>query len=276
MQVSVVIPVYKMLNKFVKNLQHNMPFLRDCEIIIVNDNPLSHLPEDLPSLDLTARSITWINNKDNLGFSRSVNVGVRKASEEYILLLNSDVKLIDDSWAMALPAFAENPELFGVGFAQKEKDGRMVGRNELYFKDGLFHHKGLPSELEIARPVSGGNWKLELQSTAFAEGGSSLIRKSMWDKLGGFDEAYSPFYWEDVDLSYRAKLRGWHIRFASSIIVVHHHETDIGAEYSRSQINATAFRNQLYFTNKFAQGMQRVEYLFFRYIRLPLQKMKGG
>ncbi len=270
MQVSVVIPVYKMLNEFAKYLRHNISYLRDCEIIIVNDDPKSHLPEDLSIGDITDRSFIWLNNDQNQGFSRSVNAGAKRASGEFLLLLNSDVMLLDDSWTHALPAFADDPDLFGVGFAQKEKDGRIVGRNDLYFKDGLFHHKGLPSNSKFE------NLNSNHLSTAFIEGGSALIRKSMWDTLNGFDEAYSPFYWEDVDLSYRAKLKGWRVRYASDIVVEHHHESTTGAEYTRSQINATAFRNQIYFTSKFARGLQRVEHLLYRYIRLPLQKMKRG
>ena len=269
MRVSVVIPVYKKLDMFREYLRCNIPHLGDCEMIIVNDNPTSHLPKDLSDPDLAVQDMIWINNQENLGFSRSINVGTKRASGDLIFLLNSDVKLLDDSWINALSAFTLDPNLFGIGFAQRERDGQIVGRNNLYFKDGLFHHKGLPPIDEFENANS------SLLTTAFAEGGSSLFRRSMWEALGGFDEAYSPFYWEDVDLSYRASHRGWKVRFAPHIIVEHHHETNIGAEYSRVQINATGFRNQLYFTDKFARGIQRVEYLFYRYIRLPLQKMKN-
>jgi GT2 family glycosyltransferase len=265
--VSVIIPVYKKLNEFTQYLQHNVQYLHDCELIIVNDDPSVHLPEALPKGIQLHLKVTWMNNSENLGFSRSVNIAASKGKGEYLLLLNSDVKLLDDSWRRVIPEFAHDGNLFAVGFAQKEKDGGIVGRNELYFKDGLFHHRGLSSNSKSEILNS------NLLPTGWAEGGSALLRKSLWDELRGFDEAYSPFYWEDVDLSYRAKLRGWNVYFSPDIIVEHHHESSTVAQFGKPKIMEIAFRNQLYFTSKFARGLRRMEYLLFRYIRLPVQKM---
>lgn len=266
--VSIIIPVYKKLNEFSQYLQHNIQFFGECEIIIVNDDPKAHLPKDIPAIDFNNRKVVWINHQENQGFARSVNDGATQATGEYLFLLNTDVKLLDSSWRNILPEFLENSNLFAISLAQKEKDGRTVGRNELYFENGLFHHRGLPPNSKFE------NLNSNLLSTGWAEGGSTIIRKSMWDKLNAFDESYSPFYWEDVDLSYRAKLRGWQVFFAPGIVVEHHHESTIGTEYTKSQVHEIAFRNQLYFTNKFAQGFQRIEYYIFRYILLPLQKIK--
>ncbi len=268
--ISVIIPVYKKLNEFSQYLQHNIQFFEDCEIIIVNDDPQAHLPKDIPTIDFADLKVIWINHQENQGFGRSVNDGITKATGECLLLLNTDVKLLDDSWRTVLPEFLKNSNLFAVGLAQKEKDGHIVGRNEIYFQKGLYHHRGLPSNSKFEILNS------HLLSTGWAEGGSALIRKSMWDKLNGFDEAYSPFYWEDVDLSYRAKQRGWQVYFAPGIVVEHHHESTIGTEYEKSKITEIAFRNQLHFTSKFARGFQRTEYYIFKHILLPLQKLRKG
>jgi GT2 family glycosyltransferase len=268
--VSIIIPVYKKLNEFVQYLQHNIQFFEDCEIIIVNDDPQVHLPKDILTIDFNNPKIIWINHLENQGFGRSVNNGATKATGEYLFLLNTDVKLLDNSWRSVLPEFLNNSNLFAVSLAQKEKDGHIVGRNELYFKDGLFQHRALSLNSALSTQHSA------LLPTAWAEGGSTIIRKSMWDQLDGFDESYSPFYWEDVDLSYRAKLRGWQVYFAPSVVVEHHHESTIGTEYAKSKITEIAFRNQLYFTDKFAKGLQRIEYYIFKHVLLPLQKMKRG
>lgn len=268
--VSVIIPVYKKLNEFLIFFQHNIQFLRDCEIIIVNDDPQTYLPQDLPLNATEHTNIVWLNHQENQGFGKSVNDAARKATGEYLMLLNTDVKLLDDTWRSALRALENDTSLFAVSFAQKEKDGRIVGRNELYFKSGLFHHRALPFD------SAPDNQNGELLPTAWAEGGSTILRKSMWDTLGGFDENYSPFYWEDVDLSYRAKLKGWQVLFSPQIMVEHHHESTIGTQYPKSKITEIAFRNQLYFTSKFAQGYQRIQYSIFKHILLPLQKTKGN
>jgi GT2 family glycosyltransferase len=263
--ISIIIPVYKKLNEFSQYLQHNIQFFGECEVIIVNDDPKAHLPKDIPAIDFNNRKVVWINHQENQGFARSINDGATKATGEYLFLLNTDVKLLDNTWRSVLPEFTNNSNLFAIGFAQKEKDGHIVGRNELYFKDGLFHHRTLPFDSALSTQHSA------LLPTAWAEGGSTIIRKSMWDKLNAFDESYSPFYWEDVDLSYRAKLRGWQVFFAPGIEVEHHHESTIGTQYTKSQVHEIAFRNQLYFTSKFAKGFQRIEYLIFKHILLPLR-----
>ncbi len=268
--VSIIIPVYKKLNEFSQYLQHNTQYFGECEVIIVNDDPNAHLPKDIPAIDFSNRKVVWINHQENQGFARSVNDGATQATGEYLFLLNTDVKLLDSSWRNILPEFLKNSNLFAISLAQKEKDGRIVGRNELYFKSGLFQHRSSSSDSGL------GTRDLALLPTSWAEGGSALIRKSMWEQLHGFDEAYSPFYWEDVDLSYRAKQRGWQVFFAPGVVVEHHHETTIGTEYTKSQVHEIAFRNQLYFTNKFARGFQRIEYLIFKHILLPLRKIKRG
>ncbi|MBP6994152.1 glycosyltransferase family 2 protein, partial [Candidatus Woesebacteria bacterium] len=225
--VSIVIPVYRNLSDFALYLEHNRQFFGASEVIIVNDDPQSHLPQDMPSDKLSDSRLKWINHTENQGFSISVNEGVQRSNGEFLLLLNTDVKLRDASWQSALEAFAGNSQLFAVSFAQKERNGAVVGRNEVYFKDGLFHHRALAFE---PTKVAQGN---ELLPTAWAEGGSALFRRSMWDRLGGFDVAYSPFYWEDVDLSYRAKLSGWQVLFAPNVVVEHHHESTIGKEFEK-------------------------------------------
>lgn len=266
--VSIVIPVYKNLSNFAVYLRHNIQFLGANEIIIVNDDPQSQLPHDVRGDDFSDCHITWLNHTENQGFSKSVNEGVQKSSGEFVLLLNTDVKLLDASWQNTVGEFARNPQLFALSFAQKERTGVLVGRNEVYFRNGLFHHRALP--IDSTANTQG----LRLMSTAWAEGGSALFRRSMWDKLGGFDTAYSPFYWEDVDLSYRAKLSGWQVHFAPDIIVEHHHESTIGKEFDKERVVEIATRNQEYFTAKFARGLQLASFLCYKHLVLPLRSLK--
>jgi GT2 family glycosyltransferase len=69
----------------------------------------------------------------------------------------------------------------------------------------------------------------------------------MIQDLIGYDEIYSPFYWEDIDLSYRAYKRGWKVIFDSEIVVEHHHESTIGKYFDKEKIKTIAYRNQFFF-----------------------------
>jgi GT2 family glycosyltransferase len=66
-------------------------------------------------------------------------------------------------------------------------------------------HSELVSESNSQEVNKLKNYHLTLWTLA----GNGFYRKSMWDKLGGLDEIYDPFYWEDIDLGYRALKRGW-------------------------------------------------------------------
>jgi len=236
--ISVIIPTYNHTVGFLVNLKHNHQYFKDCEIIVINDNPNNDLTKKLALYS----NICLIQNNRNLGFARSVNIGVQKSHEKYLLLLNDDVLLYDDKFYNELKLFEQNKELFAISFSQKDKEGKIVGKNKLWWQRGLFFHKA------DGNLVSG--------ETGWADGGSCLVDKTKFLQLNGFKEDFSPFYWEDIDLSYRAKLKRWKVLFDPKVLVEHHHETTIGKSYSKKQIEIIAFRNQLLFTWKNIRGLK--------------------
>lgn len=229
--ISVIIPAYKNTADLVGNLSHNLKYFKDCEVIVVNDDPEISIKKDLKSL-----SIRLIENQKNLGFGGAVNQGVEKAKGKYILLLNSDVLLKDSSFNKTIKHFEQQDNLFAVTFAQKEKDGSIVGKNKFIWDLGLIRHAKAD--------------EMDSGHTAWAEGGASLINKDQFLKLGGFDSLYSPFYWEDIDLSYRAWKAGYEILFDNDIVVRHHHESTIGKYFEKKEIKKISFRNQHIFLMK--------------------------
>ncbi|MFZ2206700.1 MAG: glycosyltransferase [Microgenomates group bacterium] len=226
--ISVVIPQYKGKEKLYKNLVINLPYLKECEVIVVNDYPEIPLTEEIKKL---FPSIVVIENKKNLGFAGAVSVGIEAAKYPYIFLLNNDVALKDNSYLSALTHFKEDENLFAVSFKQIEKNGGHVGRNKIYWSHGFFRHsKGDPG----THGVNG-----------WAEGGSMIFEKKKYDIIHGFDTLYSPFYWEDIDLSYRAWKAGYTIHFDTHVLVEHHHESTIATYFQKSRIDTIAYRNQL-------------------------------
>ena len=103
-----------------------------------------------------------------------------------------------------------------------------------YFEDGYVKH------------VTGGESK-ETHDTFWVNGGSGVFRKSMWIKLGGMDDKlFSPYYWEDNDLSYRAMKRGWITLWEPRAYVVHKHESTT-QKIPKDLRNKIQERNQLLF-----------------------------
>ncbi len=257
--ISIIIPHYKGKEKLYENLKHNIPFMKKCEIIIVNDYPEVPLKEDVGKL---FPEISVIENEKNLGFAGAVSVGIKHAKSPYIFLLNNDVLLHDDSFHKALDHFKKDKDLFAVSFRQTEKNGSFVGRNKIIWKNGFFQHSKADSK------QSGIN--------GWAEGGSMIFDKIKYDKIQGFDTLYSPFYWEDIDLSYRAWKAGYTIFFDSSVTVQHHHESTIATHFSSSLIKKIAYRNQfITIWKNISDGKMIFEHFAFLLKNLIIYPFKG-
>ncbi len=226
--ISIIIPTYNK-NILLQNLKRNIPYLKDYEIIVVNDNPETSMKQDIEVF----KNVHLIENNINFGFGMSINKGVAQAKNPYIMLLNDDVVLKDSSFTKALDWFKKDSKLFAVSFAQIEKNKNIVGKNILYWKKGFIHHEK--------------KHDMKTGLNAWAEGGTCIIDKAKFNMLGGFNSVYSPFYWEDVDLSYQAYRYGFHVLFDSEIQVIHYHESTIGHVFNKQYIRTIAFRNQLLF-----------------------------
>lgn len=253
MKLSVIIPVYKNKELLMTNLRHNYQYLKKYEIVIVDDASKVGIKEEVNN---KFPAIIVIEHPINTGFSKSVNDGVAKAKGKYIFLLNSDVKLRDNSFEKAIDQLEKDISLFAVSFAQIEKERSIMGKNSIYFSHGIFQHKKASD--------------LDPGLNAWAEGGASIVRTSYFRDLGGFDTLYAPFYWEDIDLSYRAYKRGWKVFFDPTIQVEHHHESTIGKYFVKKKISKIAFRNQyLFIWKNITDARLFFSHLFFLPFILP-------
>lgn len=252
MKISVVIPVYKNHELFLKNLEHNLKLLNQVEFIIVDDDPKSNLEKNIRKY-----GVIYLKNEKNYGFSKTVNMGVKKASGDLIILLNSDVKVLKLDLRKIKDYFQKDKTLFAISFLQFD-NGKTVGRNCLYWKKGFFYH----TKIE--------NFNEGINS--WAEGGACVIDKKKFLFLGGFlDNLYSPFYWEDIDLSYRAWKAEFKIIFSPKFKVEHLHESTIGKYFKKEFVRRIAYRNSFLFIwvnltslSKFVEHLIFLPFYFFK------------
>ncbi|MEK7065600.1 MAG: glycosyltransferase, partial [Patescibacteria group bacterium] len=134
-----------------------------------------------------------------------------------------------------VPHFDES-DVFAVGCMDKSMEGNRVvlrGRGVAQWRHGFFVHR---------------RGDVDATETAWVSGGSGAFRKSMWEQLGGMDPLFNPFYWEDIDLSYRAAQAGYRLVFEKGSAVRHYHEEGkIMRKYSKWRIRTVATRNQFQF-----------------------------
>jgi len=232
LSVSVVIPNWNGVYLMEKHLQKTIDATPGAEIIICDDvstdGSVAYIKKNFPDIIVVA-------NKKRQGFAGNVNSGVAKATGDIVILLNTDVEPEKGYLTPLLEHFAEN-SVFAVGCLEKSlENGKTIlrGRGVASWKKGYYTHaRGEVTESD----------------TAWVSGGSGAFRRVMWNTLGGMDTLFNPFYWEDIDLSYRARKAGWKIVFEPKSIVGHYHEVGvIKSQYSARDVQRISYRNQFTF-----------------------------
>ena len=234
-KVSVIIPNYNGEELLSHNLPNVIKFCKACEIIIVDD---ASSDGSVKLIKESHENIKLIKNSRNLGFARSINIGVESASGDLVLLLNSDVSPREDFLDYALKQFKDK-KLFAVALADfSHENGKIIkrGRGGAVFEKGFVNHFKLPSEFG---------------ETLWVSGGSGLFDRQKFMTLGGFDPVYAPFYWEDIDLSFRAWQIGWRCIFEPKSQVDHFHEKGaIKKSSSKFFVKTVSYKNQFIFVWK--------------------------
>lgn len=247
MNISFIIPNYNGEKLLQKNLLKLVDIVKTyqygkVEIIIPDDSSKDNSLEFLKKFIQSNKSsidILVIENYSgkNRGFSTNINKGVTVAKGEIIVLFNTDITPRKDFLEPLLQHF-KNEDVFAVGCMDESiENGKLVlrGRGIGEWQRGFLVHKA-------------GNIDTE-SNTLWVSGGSGAFRKNLWDKLGGLNEIYNPFYWEDIDLSYRAQKSGFTVLFEKKSVVKHEHEEgSIKKNYSPFFVKKTAYRNQFFFT----------------------------
>lgn len=211
-KVSVIIPNYNRQELLAKNLPVILKAKKNkansiLEVIVVDD---ASKDESVKLLKEQFPEVRTIKHRVSRSFSATVNTGARSAKGELLVLLNSGVVPEENFLEKALLHF-EDESVFAVSLHEKGY-GWAKGK----FENGFLLHESGPESKEK-------------QDTLWVSGGSGVFRRSLWMKLGGMDEKlFSPFYWEDVDMGYRAQKRGWKLFWEPKGEVVHKHETTIG------------------------------------------------
>ncbi len=239
MKISLVIPNFNGESILRNNLLRIISAASDAEIIIVDDASTDGSVKVIENSKLKMQNynakLKIIKNNKNMGFASAVNRGVEEASGDLIVLLNTDVIPEAGFLKAVLPHF-NDPQVFAVGFMQKcDEAGKIIfrGRGVGKFSRGfLIHSRG----------------EVDKDDTLWVSGGAGVFRKKIWQTLGGMNPLYNPFYWEDIDICYRAHKAGYKLVFERNSAVIHNQNKGaIRSNYTNSDIKKTAYRNQIIF-----------------------------
>lgn len=220
MNVSLIVPTYNGLALLQKHLPALLAAdgISEAEIVIADDGSadgtVDWLREHVPQARVVAL-------ETNGGFSRACNAAIAAATGDVLVLLNNDVEVAPDFLAPLLQSLREDPSVFAVNARILLPGQGMLDEGEKTggFHNGVFY---VDCRRDPARRST------VTAPTLYATACAAAYRRCMVDQLGGFDDLYSPCYWEDVDLSYRALKRGWKVLYEPRSVVYHQHETTTG------------------------------------------------
>lgn len=231
-KITIVIPNYNGASLLQKYLPSVIKYSPNCEIIVVDD---ASQDESVKIVRKNFKKVKIIRLAQNSGFAYSANIGVKSAKTKIVLLLNTDVAARRNYLSAALKHFKDT-SIFAVALEDESHErGKIIprGRGGARFTKGFFEHFAVIPERG---------------ATLWASGGSSMISREIFLKLKGFDTVFKPFYWEDVDLGYRAWKHGYKCVFEPLSKVDHYHEEGtIQNTSSKLRIRTVAYKNQFLF-----------------------------
>lgn len=237
MKTTVIIVNYN-TNKYLAECLKSLP--DDIEIIVVDNNSVGKPKSSKAKI---------IFNDQNLGFARAVNIGLKNATGEYILLLNPDTKIYTEA-INKMTDFYESQKDAGV-VAPK-----LISRNNVVqksvrkfptivgaFKEYILGQKGkydfyLPAETCVVDVVVGA---------------CMLIKKDLLEKIGGLSEKYF-LYYEDIDLCRKVKQAGFNVYFFPESIIYH----EVGSSSTPKSYDLLVQSSKIY------HGI--INYLIIKYI----------
>ncbi|HVP00587.1 MAG TPA: glycosyltransferase [Bryobacteraceae bacterium] len=239
---SIVIPNWNgrdLLEKYLPSVVASIKHNPGSEVIVVDngstDGSAAFVEQNFPDVRL-------LGLKENLGFGGGSNAGIRAASNEVVVLLNSDMRVEPDFLQPLLDGFTDE-NVFSVScqifFSDPTKFRQETGLTESWWDQGMLRVRHRNDE-KIK----------DLYPCAYGGGGSCAYDRAKFLELGGFDEILAPFYLEDTDLGYLAWKRGWKTMYQPASVVYHEHRGTIGKTFSEAYIQGVLNKNFLLFSWK--------------------------
>jgi GT2 family glycosyltransferase len=193
------------------------------------------------------RGATVIRNRDNVGFPLGVNQAAERVAGEFLLLLNNDTEVHGDSVTTAARFLSDNGDVGAVGGRLVLFDDTLQEAGCALWREGHILQYGRGDN--PATPEYRFQRDVDYCSAAFL-----MTRRDLFHALDGFDPAYSPGYFEDVDYCVRLWRSGWRVVYLPEIVVRHYENASSSC---REDILQLYRRNHALFAHKHADWLCR-------------------
>jgi GT2 family glycosyltransferase len=190
-------------------------------------------------------NLRLIRNSSNRGFGETCNRGFEATNYPLVFLLNNDVEVDVNSIAPLVEDFADDSvfaahcRVFELNSPHECGTGKLGGFSRGFIR---VHKSYVPRPVKASGDEPDRN-RAPLYSM-FAGGGSAMFDRRKFLEIGGFSPLLSPFYWEDVEISYRAWKRGYTVLYEPRSVTRHRLSSTIG-KLDRREIRKIEQRNRL-------------------------------
>lgn len=240
MGATVVIPNYngeKYIQKCLQSLTKQS--MKPDQIIIVDNNSKDSSIEIIKNQEIP--NMRLIELTENQGFSVAVNKGIKESKSEFVILLNNDTEVQEDFIYNLCNAMKYDDNIFSCCSKMLRYDNRDIIDDA---GDG-YTILGWSTKFGDGKKEIYYNKQREVFSSC---AGASIYRKSIFDKIGYFDENFFA-YLEDVDISYRARVFGYKNYYEPSARVYHIGSATSGSRHNEFKVKLAA-RNNIYLIHK--------------------------
>ena len=241
-KVSIIIPTKNnklLLERCIKSLENNTNY-KNFEIIIVDNNTDNDKTlEYYNSLDYEI-----IPYKDAFNFSKMNNLGATKAQGDYILCLNDDTKVLDPNWLTEMVSICKQDDVGIVGAKLLHRNGTIQHAGAVFLKSGSCFHV---FENIVENEKGFFNLHNVIRNFSAVTGACLLIKKSIFEKVGGYDDNFDLFY-GDADLCLKTLDNNLHVIYTPFARLLH----EGSATIKKTSETFFAIENHFSFINKWS------------------------
>tara|TARA_B100001094_G_scaffold313044_1_gene350383 strand:- start:3330 stop:4181 length:852 start_codon:yes stop_codon:yes gene_type:complete len=223
-----------------------------------SDDSIAYVSKHYDELD-------FVKIKSNLGYSRGYNYAFKKLEDDdsdWFLILNNDTRIMENTLSEFVEAvkFKGDNFIYGCKIINVNNKKIWYAGGKFNFINGGVSHRGINLSDEITSYKSG--------FTDFVSGCCMFIKKDLLYDLNGFNEKYN-FYYEDVDLCFRAKDKNVRCYYLEDTSIMHYVSYSLGGRTSLKKMmrKLISFIKFIFFNNSI---FIFIYYLFINIIFLPL------
>ena len=220
-EVSVLIPAFNHFRttfQCLRSIAEHAP-TRTFEVVLIDDGST----DETLLASLVVAGLRLVHSGGNTGFVGAITAGAAASRGRLLLLLNNDTE-VRPGWLDALAeTFDRDPAVGVVGAKLLSADGRLQECGGIVWRLGDAWNYGRGEDPADPRFCF-------MRDADYVSGAALMIRRDVWDEVGGLTAAYAPAYYEDTDLCFKVREAGYRVVVQPASCVVHHEGVSAGTD----------------------------------------------